>query len=205
MTPSIFWIKLCNMLWDYRLNIRTKGVFEVSVADAVHYSTISYKLLRVILRSLFLKPTDVFVDVGCGKGRVVCLAARLNIQKVIGIEVSEKLCKISKRNSSLLRRRLAPIMIINALAQETDYRQGTVFYLFNPFGASTLSAWLSKMEESLRLYPRTVKIVYVNPKHEPLLKNCKWLKRYDSWERTVGLEHSVSFWESIGHFEEMKY
>lgn len=79
MDLSLFWIKFCDMLWDYRLNIRTRGVFEVSTVGAFHYATVSYTFIREILRSLFLKPTDVFVDLGCRKGRVVCLAERLNI------------------------------------------------------------------------------------------------------------------------------
>jgi precorrin-6B methylase 2 len=195
---SKLWRKFRNMVWEHKLGVTTRGVVEISEPDAVDYGASSYPAILAILHNLSLKSSDVFVDVGCGKGRVVCCASRFNIQEMIGIEVNENLCEIAQRNAVRLRGRRASITIINARAQGFDYSKGTVFYFFNPFGSLTLNEVLSKLRFSLYSYPRRVKIVYLNPIHESLLSACDWLERYDRWEprRNIGLEYPVSFWRS---------
>jgi predicted RNA methylase len=187
------------MLWEYRLGINSRGiVYGATESDFHHYSTVSYRSTMAILRNLSLKPSDVFVDIGCGKGRVLCCASRYRIQEVIGIEVDKTLCDIAKCNAKKVHGRKSSINVINVSAEEYDYRIGTVYYLFNPFGASTLNAVLAKMEQAVRLKPRKLKIVYVNSVHDIVLNRCDWLEMYDRWEagKQFGLMHDVSFWRT---------
>ena len=55
-------------------------------AEQHYYATVPYRAIFRILTFLSLKPSDVFVDLGCGKGRVVCCAATYDIAEAIGIE-----------------------------------------------------------------------------------------------------------------------
>jgi SAM-dependent methyltransferase len=193
------WIKLRNFLWEQTLGINTRGVVKEDIdPDSFCYSTISYSAIFSILNRLDLKSSDVFYDIGSGKGRVACCAARFNLKKVIGVELNIKLCNIAKQNAALLKGGKTKIEIANVLAQEYDYHDGTIFYLFNPFGASTLSSVLSKIDHALCLYPRTIRIIYVNPGFDSLLSNSNWLEMYDKWapNKYIGLNHSVSFWRS---------
>jgi predicted RNA methylase len=187
------------MLWEYKLGVNTRGIVkDAKESDSHYYSTISYHLTMAILRSLFLISSDVFVDIGCGKGRVLCCASRFGIRKVIGVEIDKDLCDIAECNAKKVHGRKSIIEIFNVSAEDFDYRTGTVYYLFNPFGVSTLSSVLTRMERSLRLQPRKLTIVYVNSVHDSLLSKSGWLEMYSKWEAgdKFGLMHNVSFWRS---------
>lgn len=191
-------MKCDNMLWEYRLGIHSRGaLYRAAGSDSVPYSTISYRTIMEILHSLSLKPSDVFVDFGCGKGRVLCCASRFRIREVIGIEIDKGLCAAAQRNAEKARGKKSSIRIINAAAQEFDYRLGTVYYLFNPFGAATLNRVLTRMKKSLQLKRRKITIVYVNPLAEFLLNESNWLEMSDRWRAgdRFGLMHDVSFWQ----------
>jgi hypothetical protein len=82
------------------------------------------------------------------------------------------------------------------LAQEFDYTRGTVFYMFHPFGPNVLHQVLEKMHTGFKIRHQCIRIVYVNPVFEELLKKCEWLEEYERWmPNTKGNnEHVVSFW-----------
>jgi len=187
------------MLWEYRLGINTRGALPSTVtSDSVPYSTVPYCMIMKILRQLALEPSDVFVDIGCGKGRVLCCTSRFRIHQVVGVEIDKDLCTTAQRNAQRVRGRRSPVRITHAAAQEFDYRAGTVYYLFCPFGAATLAQVLMRIRQSLEEEPRRIRIVYVNPMAEFLLQQSDWLQMKDKWGTgdTFGLIHDVSFWQA---------
>jgi cyclopropane fatty-acyl-phospholipid synthase-like methyltransferase len=131
-----------------------------------------------ILDHLSLNDTDVFGDLGCGKGRAICCAARYQIAQVIGVECLDNLCELARRNVQRLRGRRSPTSVVNVPAEDFDYSCGTAFYLFNPFGPATMREVLGKLRSGLDARPRVVRIAYVNPMHEEVLAATPWLKRY---------------------------
>jgi SAM-dependent methyltransferase len=163
-------------------------------ADNYAYSTPDYLDLRRILSRAQLTPADVFYDIGCGLGRVVCLAARRRITKAVGIELNPGLAAIARRNGERLRGRRAPIEIRVADAVTADLGDGTFFYLFNPFGAETLRAVLASIERSLAARPRAVRIVYVNPQHAAAFDEAPWLEPHDALKTFRNLD--VRFYRS---------
>src|SRR4051794_27662217 len=88
LTRGPFTTRLANLAWDRRLAISTRGVIPVAHEDSHHYATMNYRTIWPILDHLALGPSDVFVDVGCGKGRVLCCAAHYPVGKVIGVDLS---------------------------------------------------------------------------------------------------------------------
>ncbi|HUV63790.1 MAG TPA: class I SAM-dependent methyltransferase [Sedimentisphaerales bacterium] len=192
-------LKFDNMLWEYRLGINSRGEsFSTAESDSIPYSTIPYRMIMKILRHLALEPSDVFVDIGCGKGRVLCCASRFRIRQVVGVEIDQDLCRAARHNTERVRGRQSPVSITHAAAQECDYRAGTVYYLFCPFGAATLNQVLARIRQSLQGEPRRIRIVYVNPMAEPLLERSGWLQMKDRWQmgNKFGLIHDVSFWQA---------
>lgn len=186
------------MLWELRLGISTHGLFDGHFPDGHHYATMRYVTINRILDFLELQPSDTFVDIGSGKGRVLCCAARSELRAVIGIEFSKELCKVAETNAARMRGRKSPIAIHQMPAQEFNYSEETVFTLFNPFGAATLATVLGKLELSGKAYPRGIRVVYANPEHEEVFARMKWLERYEYWDKDrLHLEHSVSFYRSL--------
>lgn len=192
-------MKFSSMAWEMGFGIKSRGCTYGAATDEIHYySTIPYQSVMGILRNAPVRPDDVFFDIGCGKGRILCCAQLFSPKKVVGIEIDKGLSDTARSNLERMRGRKSPFAIINASATACDYNSGTVFYLFNPFGHSTLEQTLSLIENTLESNPRKIRIIYVNPVFDRVLEASGWLGRYDAWERgrKFGLFHDVSFWES---------
>jgi SAM-dependent methyltransferase len=182
------------MCWERRLAITTRGTAPIDHPDSVDYGTMSYSTIWWILDHLALRPSDVFVDVGSGKGRVLCCAARYTVDQVIGVDLSEPLCAVARENARRLRGRRAPITVHQRLVNDFDYSSATVLFLFNPFGASTLGNLLEKISRDAK---RGLRIAYANPQHDDVFERQEWLKPSGKWEAAkYGLDHSVSFYRS---------
>lgn len=203
--PPLDWLGwktmgLCNRIddriWERRLGIRTVGNVMIHQPDAHLYGTFAYRSIFRILDRMNLQPDDVFVDIGCGKGRIVCCAARFKIRKAVGVDLDGALCRIARENAQRLRGRVADIEIIHAPAQECDYTQCTQFFLFNPFGEQTLRQVVSVISRSIQEQPRPVQIVYVNPAYDHVLAQHPRFVLADRWRwRPWGrLKFDVSFW-----------
>lgn len=194
-----FVMKFSNMAWEMGLGINSRGCVYGGAADEFHYySTISYQSVMSILQRVRIRSDDVFFDIGCGKGRILCCAQLFSPRKVIGVEIDKGLSDTALSNLEKMRGRTCPFTVLNAPATECDYRSGTVFYLFNPFGYTTLKKTLSLIKGTLESDPRTIRMVYVNPVFDGVLKADGWLERYDAWKKgeKFGLLNDVSFWES---------
>ena len=171
-----------------------KGEFSAKAKnpDNFRYSTVGYHHVRKILRELSLGPDDVFCDVGCGMGRVLCLAARYPVRKCVGVELTDRLCTIARRNATSLRGRRAPVEIIGGDAPRADLSEGTVYFLFNPFGPETLQDTLENIRVSLGANPRSIRIVYYHAKYRAAVDNLPWLAPLQEFRSFGG--HPVVIW-----------
>ena len=190
--------RVVDLVWEWRLGIRTRGSAEVGHPDAVRYAPFAYAAVWKTLWHMDLQSSDVFVDLGCGKGRVTCCAARLATCTIIGIDIESELCAIARDNARRLRGRRTPIQIINIAAQDFDYHRCTAIFMFNPFGAATLQQVVDIIRRSLDEYPRPLRLAYVNPRHDQVISEAGFLQRYDHWTRRPwsGLKFDVSYWRT---------
>jgi predicted RNA methylase len=191
--------KTVNFYWELRLGVRTRAFQEDAAwitAEHVHYAATSYPVIFRILDFLDLSSIDIVVDLGCGKGRVVCCAARYHLAEVIGVEDVPVLSEYAETNSRIMRGRNSKISIVKCKAEDFDYSRGTVFFLNNPFGPQTLDAVLTQMKRAAQLSGK--RLVYFNPVHERLLERDGSMERYAHWPaaRDLYIAHPVSFWRS---------
>jgi precorrin-6B methylase 2 len=186
---------------DRMLGIETdRDQFQVKAEisrfnDHREYEAMYYPCIRVLLRALEIRPEDVVYDIGCGKGRVLCVAARLGVRKCFGIEVCESLVQAAKANAMSLRPPKAPIVIHQSDASDADYSEGTVYCLFNSFGPKTLKTVLQRIRCSVEEQPRRIRIGYACPDYEQVLKSACWLRQYGEL-RFLTHRYRVSLWES---------
>ena len=196
-------LRLENAFYEGHFGISTHGVHNWSPGDGsgqehLFYYATSYRRIFRILDALHLGPSDTVVDLGCGKGRVICCASFYPIREVIGIDDIPELCATADTNLGRLRGRRAHAKVLRSRVEDFDYATGTVIYMFHPFGPHTLSTVLSLLARGLQREPRPLRIVYVNPIHESVLEKTTWLEQYDRWpaHRRLWTEimHPVSFW-----------
>jgi SAM-dependent methyltransferase len=106
---------------DCRLGIWTAGLIPietlVEVWEGCHdYAPTSFRAFRAFMQSVPVEPDrDVFVDVGCGKGRVLVMAAQFPFRRVIGVEVSPTLAAAAAANVARVRRRCDDVTVWTGL------------------------------------------------------------------------------------------
>ncbi len=178
--------------WGYRdKKLRTRH------DDACGYVATDYSLLRRVISRASITREDVVYDLGCGKGRAVCVLGRMRLKKVIGVEFDESLARIARSNVAALRKRRSPIEIAHADAATLDYSDGSVFFLFHPFGEDTLSSVLESIHRSLERFPRTIRVIYVNPLCAHVIQQCSWLHHCETY-RPLLFQMSACYWSSPG-------
>jgi len=165
-------------LVERALNVDTHGVIELEDLDVdaderEGYEGSGWIDLRRMLRRGEVAPHDVFLDLGSGKGRVVLLAARYPFAKVIGVEISEELNATARRNLASIRIPLRCKRVELVTADVLEYEipdEVTVLYLYNPFRGETFDKVIANLIASVDRHPRTVRVIYLNPKeHDRLM------------------------------------
>jgi SAM-dependent methyltransferase len=169
---------LVDQALERRAGIRTRGLLHLdelgfSNQHLGYYKPAGWFQLRRILRRREVSRDDVFLDIGSGMGRVVYQAAAwYPFRRVIGLELSERLNVIARDNIRRARSRLRCQDVEIISSDVLDYElpdDVTVVYLNNPFTGPVFEAVVAKLVESLRRRPRTLRVVYANPKEEAML------------------------------------
>ena len=174
-TASIY-----DILQDEKLGIET-GQF-ISKEDHSLHKDMSpsiptpYPILRKVFDRLRLGPQDIFVDIGCGKGRAVFMAGAKNIKKAVGIELNGDIIAIALDNLRSIKTPLAAVEFVRGDAASVSLNEGTVFFMYNPFGYKTLSKVMNNIKASLADKPRRIRIAYYSPVHRELFDSGDWLK-----------------------------
>lgn len=199
MRIEAFKQKFHSYVYEHYLGVRTTGRVAASIPDGGHYSALPYKVILEILDRLALTNNDVFVDIGCGKGRAVCCACRLPIRRVVGIEVNQSLCNLTQRNIDRVRGRRCTFQSILGRAEEYDFLDATVIYLFNPFGQDSMARLVERLTTSYNASQRRIQIAYANCLYEQPFREAAWLRKIEEWpaSKFLAFGRAVSFWESI--------
>ncbi|MCM8763214.1 MAG: methyltransferase domain-containing protein [Candidatus Omnitrophica bacterium] len=182
--------------YDKKLGIETSRHYypkedQSTYKDMNPYEPLSYKNIKKIIDYLRLVPDDVFIDFGCGKGRVVFAVAQHKLKKVIGIELDKEMFAIARLNQKSLKFNKAPIEIINVDAANFEINEETIFFMYDPFGYKTLETVLERIKKSLRINPRRIRIIYCSPTYRFLLDSQDWLEL----EKIMGKEE-ILIWQN---------
>lgn len=141
----------------------------IDISHATVYMPVSYNLVEEIFEQLQSSGRNHFLDMGCGKGRALCVATHYGFNKVTGIDLSKDLCEIATENLSLTNHKFPDLQfkIINndAFYFEIPDDVDCIFF-FNPFDEIIMSAVVNNIFESLQNNPRKLHIIYVNPLHK---------------------------------------
>lgn len=165
---------------DKKMGIDTYGnasMIEKSLyGDAGEYAPISYEEMDGILAYLDPREDDIFVDLGCGMGRAVLLAASRRLKKSVGVELKEALIAAALDNLSGARGLMSPVELIHTDAATFDIKEGTIFFLYNPFGHKTTSKVADNIRRFSETAPKPVRIVYYGPQYRHIFDEAPWLE-----------------------------
>lgn len=177
---------------DWCMNVKTGTPVYFSHArginlDAFDFEANAHSTIIKAIRLVRLAPSDVVFVLGCGQGRAVCHFARQRIRKVVGVELEPQLCEAAKKNGQTLTGRKAEIEIHNIDAALEDTSEGTVFFMFNPFGEQTLRMVLKNIEATLNGTSKSITIIYARPLYSYVFSEFSWLNILFDYENIGGL------------------
>jgi len=135
-----------------------------SIEYATHYDPTPPGDFEKLIAAATIAPEEAaFIDLGCGLGRVVLLAARLPFRQVVGVDFSPALCEVARENvqrfgSANLRCR--DVRIVCADAKDYRLPRGSaIVYLFNPFVGPVFAS----VVEALAQHPADLNVLYHTP------------------------------------------
>jgi SAM-dependent methyltransferase len=144
-----------------------RGIVGRHADDGLRYQGIDPDALLAALAELGLEyPRYTFVDLGCGKGRALLVAAERPFARVMGVEFAPQLYAIAEANLARDRgpRRAGAVTVHLGDAAHHPLPPGPlVLFLFNPFGKRVTRLLLENLERSLAEAPRDVHVLYWNP------------------------------------------
>lgn len=161
---------------DKSINLTDLGYNEASFAP---YHATPWRVAFRILRLVKPVVSDVIVDFGCGKGRMVYLfAKKKQFQKIIGVDVANELLLQAQQNiisnTDKLKCKNVEFVCSDAVKYPVPSNMTFAFF-FNPFWGDVFEKVISNIYQSYLANPRKIKIIYYNPLMEQYMASLKWL------------------------------
>ena len=179
---------LAHGWFDLRHGTDTMAWVELDALDiasgnkrrGTRYAPTIARPLRRLLAALALPRDALFIDLGCGKVRVLLLALEHGFSRVARVEFSAELCAIARRNLARFRPRGGSSdgsQVWHGDAAEYEFAAvDSVVYLNNPFDAEVLGRVLDRLERLLAEHPVRVWLIYHDPVHRAAIE------RRNRWE-----------------------
>lgn len=160
-----------------RLSVVGDNKINASIYQAANY----YLLEKAFTFLREEKSTGTLVDFGSGKGRIMVVAAAYGFEKIKGIEFAAALSVSAKKNIDSIQWKYPEtnftILTENAVKYNVD-KEDSIFFFFNPFDEKIVLEVVKNIMKSLRLYPRKVFVVYINPMHKEIFESAGFFEEY---------------------------
>lgn len=165
---------------EKKYNINTTSYHNLSrfqitgshLKHATEYMPVNYFTIEQLLYHL---PANAkqgsFLDIGCGKGRGLCVAAVFGFKKVVGIDFAKQLIDTAEKNLAQIKTLYPSLEYTlhwkDVVSFEIGQDVSTVF-MFNPFDEILMRTVIQKINTALKNHPRPFYILYASPMHEEL-------------------------------------
>ena len=159
-----FWVIMSGAWFDWTHGSDTGGVTSleelgVDRTAGLFYMSASPQFFSQMERHL---PVDrgafTFVDLGCGKGRVLMMATGKGYRRVIGVDISSSLISAAIKNT----RGSSELVCANVLEFKFPM-EPLVIFIYNSFFEEVTAKVISNLEQSIASRPREVWILHLRP------------------------------------------
>ena len=141
---------------------------SINIKHSIHYmsswSNVIKKIHKILLVDINEKISKFnFVDVGCGKGKVVFVWRKLSRQtpRTIGLDFVPILIETARANSVKIFKDEGEFFCKDTTDVDfQDFGQHLILYLYNPFDELIMRNFLNRLENIDDCY-----IAYINPIH----------------------------------------
>lgn len=156
--------------------VRGEEIHSGSLSDLyiTGYYGISPSTLKQAL-ALVPEPMDTytFVDLGCGKGRALLVAAEHPFRRLVGVELSPELARVAQANTT----REPRIAVEQGDAVTFAFPEGPlVIFLYHPFLPPVLKKVLRNLERMRAGSAHPTYLLYANPAYQRVIARFPFLK-----------------------------
>ena|SRR6218665_1311215 len=159
-------------------NLEEKGI---DTDHATFYMAAGYDILEAVFAQCNLAASAHFIDIGCGKGRTMCVAAYMGAKKITGIDFSKAFCDEAEINLQKTKEKISSFNF-NVFHNDAFYFEipddADIIFLFNPFDEVIMSGVVENIEMSLERNPRPMNIIYANPMEKHLFVEAGYVQTY---------------------------
>jgi SAM-dependent methyltransferase len=153
----------------------------IDIEHATIYMPASYDLLEEIFTKANISAYNHFIDIGCGKGRALCVAAHYGVKKLTGVELSKEFCDASKLNL-IKTKQFFPLLEFKIYNNDAFYFEipddTDCIFMFNPFDDVIMSGVIENIEQSSERNPRDITVIYINPMQKHLFLESGFQQLY---------------------------
>jgi len=160
-----------NSVLDGILHVNTtKSMFLSEHDNKVNYmyEPFPYIKMRRLFKNYSFSETEGFVDIGCGKGRVLVGAVLSGCRNVYGVDISPELLEFAEKNMSECKKKTPGLNYKLLCIDARDYAFSSdinkVFF-YNPFSYRIFLKVIKALKKSLEESPRKVTIFLAGPEH----------------------------------------
>jgi hypothetical protein len=168
---------------DAKVELEALTIGSANRGAGVHYLPTPWRVLDWLHRAL--PEPDAgwsFVDLGCGKGRVLVSASRRPYGRVIGVEFARELAQTARVNvasvASAAGLAAGTVQVVDGDAATFALPETPlVVFLFNPFGPPVIERVAERIERSYRDKRRPMLVAYLNPVHAEAFRSLAGFRR----------------------------
>ncbi len=169
-----FFIVKNEIKGEKKYGIITTGIDDLKatipqqvLAHASIYQPINYFIAETLFDQITYQDLQAgLLDLGCGKGRALAIAAAYGFKQIFGVDFSPALCDEAEITSASIagknKQAHIEIICIDAANYIIPATVSTIF-LFNPFDDLIMREVIKQIKKSQALHQRSIKILYANP------------------------------------------
>ena len=155
---------------------------SIDITHATMYMPLNYFVLDKLMKQVVkFSNNKTFLDIGCGKGRAISVAAYYGFEKIVGVDFSKELCDDAFNNTKFLTQKFpsASFTIINEDAFDFEIDDDiTTIFLFNPFDKVVTYGVLENIMKSYKKNARTIRVLYANPQYKYIFFDEGFVETY---------------------------
>jgi predicted RNA methylase len=153
--------------------------FDIASPNArygVRYQPTTESEFREAVRFLRVSPSHfTFIDLGCGKGLTLLLAAHMGFRKVLGVEFVREFSEIARAN--LVKMKIANGSISDGDAADYEFPAGNlIIYLYNPFSEEVMIKVIENLRRAAAANDE-IYVIYKMPKCSAVLDAAEFLSK----------------------------
>jgi SAM-dependent methyltransferase len=150
---------------------------------AVQYQGLQPSILRKCLNLIGVTDEMTFIDIGCGKGRALMVAAEYPFRQIIGVELSDFILATARLNFKNLTKknaRYGDVKLLHGDASDPPLDRGiNVLAFFNSFTGDPVHFLIENMRQHLKASPESeIWLICLNPVSFQAFDECGFLKRF---------------------------